>query len=96
MWGRERFLDNSPRKVIYLLKRSEFSKQAVLILPGAVKGRRFKCLQCSGIVAVLKINFTVSMLMSSLLIFHLKNNSTLRKGVEKKIKKHIGGANIMI
>ena len=87
MWGRERFLDNSPRKVIYLLKRSEFSKQAVLILPGAVKGRRFKCLQCSGIVAVLKI---------SLLIFHLKNNSTLRKGVEKKIKKHIGGANIMI
>lgn len=34
------FLDNSPKKEIHLLKRSEFSKEAVLILSWPVEGGR--------------------------------------------------------
>lgn len=77
------FLDNSPRKEIHLLKSSEFSKEAVLIWSRPMEGGRIKCLQCSGIGAVLKITSTGPTVMMSLNSFHLKEiSSTFRERID--------------
>lgn len=74
------FLDNSPRKEIHLLKNSEFSKEAILILSRPMEGGGIKCLQCSGIGAVLKITSTGPAVMMSLNSIHLKEISSTFRG----------------